>query len=121
MTSRQDGIHETRLNGGSTRIIGIGGNAAERRREHRRPVQSKATITILDGVGAQSSHEIMTRDLSAVGVSFLLKDSLAIGQTCRIDVHANGSPAESWICEVIRTRPLSTGKHEMAVKFRGRA
>jgi len=96
------------------------GATFERRRDHRRPGQTRATLTVLDGALASTVHEIQTRDLSSGGVSFLLRESLAVGLNCRIDIQANGSSAQSWVCEVIRSRPLSNGKHEMAVRFRGR-
>jgi hypothetical protein len=88
----------------------------ERRREHRRPAIVKATVTVLDGAGSGASHDVMTRDLSDSGVSFLLRDGLNIGQNCRVTLH-NGKSV-SYLAEVVRSRPLSTGKFEMAVVFR---
>lgn len=88
----------------------------ERRREHRRPQQVKATVTVLDGSLTGATHDVLTRDLSDSGVSFLLRDPLNVGQNCRVTLH-NGKSV-SYVAEVVRSRPLSTGKHEMAVLFR---
>src|SRR4051812_31597997 len=78
------------------------GATFERRRDHRRPSQGRATLTVLDGALADTRHDIHTRDLSSDGVSFLLRESLAVGQNCRIDIQANGSGPQSWLCEVVR-------------------
>lgn len=83
-------------------------------------MQAKALLTVLDGPLATQAYEIMTRDLSEGGVLFLLKESLSVGQSCKLEMNA-GPATQSFLCEVVRTRPLSNGKHEMAVKFRSRA
>ena len=92
----------------------------DRRREHRRPVQTRATVTVLDGPDAGTSHEVMTRDLSLSGISFLLRTGLVPGQRCRIDLQTPGG-VTSHTCEVVRSRAVSNGRYEMAVQLGPRA
>jgi hypothetical protein len=80
-------------------------------------MQTRAALVILDGPYAGARHEILTRDQSMSGVSFLLRDPLAVGQTCRIETSTRLGLTRH-LAEVVRSRPLSNGRHEMAVQFR---
>src|SRR5688500_16122601 len=86
----------------------------ERRRQPRRPLQAAGQLEVVDGASAGNRYEITTRDLSLSGISFLLKEPLAVGQLCRV-TYPGSQPQ---LCEITRSRPLSSGKHEMAAQFR---
>jgi hypothetical protein len=80
-------------------------------------MHSRAMLHVPDALGGEKSHEILTRDLSLSGVSFLLREPLSVWQMCRIEIDSHGRLTRHQ-CEVVRSRPLSNGRHEMAVQFR---
>ena len=88
-------------------------SVADRRSSNRNPQHTAATLVVLNGDNSNATHEIVTRDLSLSGVTFLLRESLAVGQRCKLIVGR-----QTHFCEVIRTRLLSNGRHEMAISFR---
>lgn len=100
---------------GKSQVVSL--NPPEHRREVRRVLHSRAMLTVLDGPQQGSSYEVLTRDMSCSGVSFLLREPLSVGLTCRLEL-SHPSGRSSYLCEVVRSRAISNGRHEMALQYR---
>ena len=88
---------------------------SDRRTSHRGPVQTRCKLVVLDGPNAGASHEILAREGAMGGMSFLLRECLTVGQQCRLEF-GPGTPAAT--AEIVRSRPISAGRYEMALQIR---
>lgn len=91
---------------------------SDRRTSNRGPVQTKARLTLVDPLGDGPCHDIMTRDSSISETTFLLRESLSVGQMCRVELESNGHASRKYLAEVVRSRPITGGRYEMAIQFR---
>lgn len=95
------------------------GSVADRRQHPRRRVVANATATVGAGpAGACQTHAIITRNMSLGGICFWASQQFTVGQSLQINIPANQKDHGTYLCEVIRSRPLSSGKYEMAAKIR---
>jgi len=91
---------------------------SDRRNSLRGPIQTKARLTVLDGLAAGTVHDIMARDQSLSGTSFLLREGLAVGQMCEVAFDSSVHSGKRFLAEIVRSRPISNGRYEMAIQFR---
>ena len=89
----------------------------DRRRERRGPVRRSAKVTVLSGLANGEQYEVITRDASTAGSSFFLRSPLPIGTRIRLVEIVDEKPHRSFEGEVVRSRPISNGRHEMNVKY----
>ncbi len=88
---------------------------SDRRTNHRGPIQSKARLIVTDALGIEQSYEIMSRESAAGEQTFLLRETLSVGQSCRIEFE----PAKrKFSAEVVRSRAISAGRYEMTIELR---
>ena len=86
---------------------------SDRRNSLRGPATRRARLTVLLAAGAGAAHDVLTREQPSVGVSFMLHEGLTVGQRCEIQFETG--PKRTG--EVVRSRPISNGRWEMAVQL----
>ena len=76
-------------------------------------------MTVLDGLLAGQQFECIQRELSAESASLLVKAELRVGQRVKLQCFEDDQPVGPVTSgEVIRSRPLTTGRYEVLVEYR---
>lgn len=89
----------------------------DRRRERRGPVRRAAKIEVLSGLMAGDTHDVMTRDASAAGSAFYLREAIPIGTRVKVIELVDERPHRTFEGEINRARPISNGRYEMNVRY----
>jgi hypothetical protein len=89
----------------------------DRRRELRNTTAVWVTMTILNGPGAGSTHQLVSRDSSFTGVSFTIDQPLTLGQSCTLYLQNPDQTIARFVAQVIRSRATGQGQYEVALRF----
>ena len=84
--------------------------------------RQRAVLELAGGERDGTQFDILTRDSAEGGYAFMLKEPLPIGQVCRLllDAHSENTLGDGRVvdAEIVRSRAISNGRFEMAVKLR---
>ena len=86
----------------------------DRRSEVRLSAQLKVTLT----TPGQPPKELVTKDKSFSGLSFITPEALSIGQDCHVVLENADHSFARFLARVVRTQPLADGHYEVAVQFK---
>lgn len=76
-------------------------------------------MTVLDGLLAGQQFECIQREINADSASLLVKAELRVGQRVKLQCFEDGQPVgQASNAEVMRSRLLTTGRHEVLVEYR---
>ncbi len=89
----------------------------ERRRAERRPWRRALKITLLQPGGGQRRVEIVTRNISSTGVSFLHNGFLHNGTLCRMQLITLDNAWVDVSAVVVRCRLVAGRVHEVGARF----
>ena len=124
----RSGLGPPRIN--PTLSLDSGPTASHREKLGRGPLRGarrttprmQATLELTTGEDAGATFDIQTRDSADGGLAFMLKRPLDVGQAVRI-INAVGdardSDAEAYDARVVRSRPISNGRYEVAAQLAG--
>ena len=90
----------------------------ERRRRPRRGGHDEHQVTVIDGLSAGERYGCVYREVTPESASLLVKADLRAGQRVRVQQLTDGMPSGApQQGEIIRSRPLTTGRWELLVEF----
>ena len=89
----------------------------DRRREQRNTASIWVTMTILNGPGAGTTHQLVSRDSSFGGVSFTVDQPLSLGQSCQLYLQNPDQTIARFVAQVIRSRTTADGRCHVALRF----
>ena len=92
----------------------------DRRRERRGPVRRNAKVTVLSGLMTGDTYDVMTRDASALGSAFYLREAVPIGTRVKVVEMLDERPHRTFEGEIYRARPITNGRFEMNVRYEKR-
>jgi hypothetical protein len=74
---------------------------------------------VLDGLLAGQQFECIQREINSDSASLLVKAELRVGQRVKLQCFEDGrAVGEADTAEVVRSRPLTTGRWEVLVEYR---
>lgn len=90
----------------------------DRRRRPRRGGHDDYEVTVVDGLGAGERHACVYREVTLDSACMLVKADLRAGQRVRVQALNDGMPSgPSMQGEIVRSRPLTTGRWEVLVEY----
>lgn len=87
---------------------------ADRRHEERQSTPLKVTLHLANG----ATRELVSKDRSFSGLSFVMPEGMALGQDCQIVLENADQTFARFMARVVRSVSLAEGLFEVAVQFR---
>ena len=79
--------------------------------------RTSATLELTGGALDGRQFPVTLRESAEGGLAFMLKESLPVAQACRIITNPGEPTSQTRQAEVVRARPISNGRYEVAVRL----